>query len=109
MVSVDPAAIRFLKDTRPEPLEAEESHPPDESTSKPTTKKAKPHTGLTPFNLPPFSAPFIFIPAYIEPSFSTCSAIYVRHPTARPGIPRFRHRMTQMVRLSDWHGNGTRK
>ncbi|KAF8869933.1 hypothetical protein BD779DRAFT_1582962 [Infundibulicybe gibba] len=40
---------------------------------------------LTPFYLPTYASPWIFIPAYIEPSFSTCSAIYVRHPTARPG------------------------
>jgi hypothetical protein len=40
---------------------------------------------LTPFYLPPYASPWLFIPAYIEPSFSTCSAIYVRHPTARPG------------------------
>ena len=40
---------------------------------------------LTPFILPQYAAPFIFIPAYIEPSFKTCSAVYVRHPTARPG------------------------
>ncbi|KAF8154711.1 hypothetical protein B0H34DRAFT_790085 [Crassisporium funariophilum] len=40
---------------------------------------------LTPFFLPTYAAPWLFIPAYIEPSFSTCSAVYVRHPTARPG------------------------
>lgn len=38
-----------------------------------------------PFKLQPYAAPFIFIPPYIEISFSTCSAIYLRHPTARPG------------------------
>lgn len=36
-------------------------------------------------DLPDYAAPFIFIPAYLEVSFVTCSAIYVRHPTARPG------------------------
>jgi hypothetical protein len=40
---------------------------------------------LTPFKLPYYTSLHLFIPAYIEPSFSTCSAIYVRHPTARPG------------------------
>jgi len=48
-----------------------------------TTVKDK--TNLTPFHLPPYASPFIFIPAYIEPSFATCSAVYLRHPTARPG------------------------
>ncbi|KAG6866154.1 hypothetical protein C0991_008108 [Blastosporella zonata] len=40
---------------------------------------------FTPFYLPHFASPWLFIPAYIEPNFATCSAIYVRHPTARPG------------------------
>jgi hypothetical protein len=35
--------------------------------------------------LPYYASLHLFIPAYIEPSFSTYSAIYVRHPTARPG------------------------
>ncbi|PCH42006.1 alpha-L RNA-binding motif-containing protein [Wolfiporia cocos MD-104 SS10] len=48
-------------------------------------KRADPKKNLTPFSLPPYASPSIFIPAYIEPSFATCSAIYVRHPTARPG------------------------
>ncbi|GAA5893673.1 mitochondrial 37S ribosomal protein uS4m NAM9 [Sporobolomyces salmoneus] len=38
------------------------------------------------FKLPDFAAPFLFIPPYIEPSFSTCSAVYLRHPTASPGV-----------------------
>ena len=42
-------------------------------------------SNLTPFNLPPYASPFIFIPAYLEPSFATCSVVYLRHPTARPG------------------------
>jgi hypothetical protein len=40
---------------------------------------------ITPFYLPLYASPWLFIPAYIEPCFTTCSAIYVRHPTARPG------------------------
>ncbi|CCO30007.1 Putative 40S ribosomal protein S4-like [Rhizoctonia solani AG-1 IB] len=39
----------------------------------------------TSFSLPAFASPHLFIPAYIEPAFNTCSAVYVRHPTARPG------------------------
>ncbi|KAG8742973.1 mitochondrial 37S ribosomal protein nam9 [Ceratobasidium sp. 414] len=42
------------------------------------------HRG-TSFSLPPYASPQLFIPAYIEPAFNTCSAVYVRHPTARPG------------------------
>jgi len=47
--------------------------------------KGKKKTGVTPFYLPAYASPWLFIPAYIEVSFQTCSAIYVRHPTARPG------------------------
>lgn len=39
----------------------------------------------TPFHLPYYASPWLFIPAYIEVSFKTCSAVYVRHPSARPG------------------------
>lgn len=56
---------------------------PTKSSNKPKEKKQVP--GL-PFELPDYSAPFLFIPAYLEVSFPTCSAIYVRHPTARPGV-----------------------
>ncbi|GLB41049.1 putative nam9 protein [Lyophyllum shimeji] len=64
----------------------------DEPTDDAETKAAaetpvekKPDVGITPFYLPHFASPWLFIPAYIEPCFTTCSAIYVRHPTARPG------------------------
>jgi hypothetical protein len=39
----------------------------------------------THFTLPDYASPHLFVPAYILPSFLTCSAVYVRHPTARPG------------------------
>ncbi|KAG8828232.1 mitochondrial 37S ribosomal protein nam9 [Serendipita sp. 401] len=34
-------------------------------------------------HLPDYAAAFLFVPAYLEVSFVTCSAVYVRHPTAR--------------------------
>ncbi|KAH7890416.1 hypothetical protein F5I97DRAFT_1799552 [Phlebopus sp. FC_14] len=87
MVSVDPAVIPFLRDPPAskgatkdpsESSDAEAAEPPDASVT--------PHKeGLTPFNLPPYASPWIFLPAYAEVSFQTCSAVYVRHPTARPG------------------------
>jgi hypothetical protein len=58
------------------------------TTKAPASKengKRKKKANVTPFYLPPYASPWLFIPAYIEVSFSTCSAIYVRHPTARPG------------------------
>ncbi|KAF6752827.1 nam9 protein [Ephemerocybe angulata] len=64
--------------------ETEASEEPSKATSETAvTEVAKPK--FTPFFLPHYASPWLFIPAYIEPSFSTCSAIYVRHPTARPG------------------------
>ena len=70
------------KQTPESPLE-----PPTTSeskmASKPKDKSNK--VPLTPFYLPPYASPWLFIPAYIEPSFATCSAVYVRHPSARPG------------------------
>lgn len=67
-----------------------EENPTPASSSKPKpkvtpSKRERRAANLTPFHLPPFASPFIFIPAYLEVSFSTCSVVYVRHPTARPG------------------------
>ncbi|WVR05431.1 hypothetical protein IAU60_002446 [Kwoniella sp. DSM 27419] len=42
-------------------------------------------TATSHFTLPAYASPHIFVPAYILPSYLTCSAVYVRHPTARPG------------------------
>lgn len=87
-MSVDPKVIRFLQATPPPPEKETESKEGEvaaetaaETKSSPPSSLANPN--LTPFNLPPFAAPFIFIPAYIEVSFPTCSAILVRRPTAR--------------------------
>lgn len=37
------------------------------------------------FKLPDYAQALLFVPAYILPSYLTCSGVYVRHPTARPG------------------------
>ena len=137
MVSVDPSAIRFLQhnpqledkqaaqsgdvvtaqasNQEAAHVEGEEATQPEdkESAPKPRTKEGvegQPWTkdpSLTPFVLPDYAAPFIFIPAYIEPSFATCSAIYVRHPTARPGyseIPTPYEADGEVVRLAwEWY------
>ena len=47
-----------------------------------TEKATEP--GVFPFHLPAFATPFLFIPPYLEVSFTTCSAIYMRHPTITP-------------------------
>ncbi|CAE6418433.1 unnamed protein product [Rhizoctonia solani] len=51
----------------------------------PETKATVLNQRGTSFSLPAYASPHLFIPAYIEPAFNTCSAVYVRHPTARPG------------------------
>ncbi|KAL0958828.1 hypothetical protein HGRIS_014145 [Hohenbuehelia grisea] len=103
MVSVNPSAIRFFKPPNGEsddvianlgrqsskylykPKTSEEALNPSDVPEAPTPQDSSGKEQLTPFHLPPYAAPWLFIPAYIEPSFKTCSAIYVRHPTARPG------------------------
>jgi len=69
--------------------------------------KPEPESGLTPFNLPDYASPFIFVPAYLEVSFPTCSTVYLRHPTARPGyseIPTPFDADGEVVRLAwEWY------
>jgi len=72
MVSVNPDAVRFLK-------------PPTKECSDDVNAQHPNKSELTPFHLPYYAAPWLFVPAYIEPNYATCSAVYVRHPTARPG------------------------
>jgi hypothetical protein len=57
----------------------------DEEIATKVVETNAPKPPFTPFYLPQYASPWLFIPAYIEPNFLTCSAIYVRHPTARPG------------------------
>lgn len=88
IVSVDPKFIRFLQAPPSPPANEDKSEEGEaaeqsEVQTKPSTPSSLASPNLTPFNLPPFAAPFIFIPAYIEVSFLTCSAILVRRPTAR--------------------------
>ncbi|KAM6494878.1 hypothetical protein JOM56_009501 [Amanita muscaria] len=80
MVSVNPDAIRFFKSRLPGHEDVNEYE-----DKKQKAEETGEELQLTPFYLPPYASPWLFIPAYIEPSFKTCSAIYVRHPTARPG------------------------
>jgi hypothetical protein len=126
MVSVNPEAIRFLRgkpsypseltpgtnpslgDEKSEETTAESSDGAEASSEQKETKSYKRREQpLTPFHLPPYASPHIFIPAYIEPSFSTCSAVYVRHPTARPGyseIPTPFDADGEVVRLAwEWY------
>ncbi|KAK7061754.1 S4 RNA-binding domain-containing protein [Favolaschia claudopus] len=72
MFSVKPSAIQFLQPPKN----------PDECDDI-SGREGAPED-LTPFHLPFYASPWLFIPAYLEVSFPTCSAVYVRHPTARP-------------------------
>lgn len=102
MISVDPAEIRLLQEPKP-PKESES----DEGENDAPPKAQVTLDGLTPFHLPPYASPFIFLPAYAEVSFQTCSAVYVRHPTARPGyseIPTPYDADGEIVRLAwEWY------
>ncbi|KAI0084949.1 alpha-L RNA-binding motif-containing protein [Irpex rosettiformis] len=102
LVSVDPAEIRFLQHPQESSSKKASEDGETENTSgdeeqaaperiansiraKPYALVYKSKSDLTPFNLPDYASPFLFVPAYLEPSFKTCSVVYVRHPTARPG------------------------
>ncbi|TIA90144.1 hypothetical protein E3P99_01697 [Wallemia hederae] len=69
----------------------ETAETPESNSSSPSSSSSSQHDPSDtpnhprPFNLPLYASPHIFIPPYIEPSFQTCSFIYLRHPTARPG------------------------
>ena len=78
----DEVADTAKTDSAESPLEP---HTISESKTIPKPKAKSNKAPLTPFYLPPYASPWLFIPAYIEPSFATCSVVYVRHPTARPG------------------------
>jgi len=41
---------------------------------------------LTPWAPRPYMSAFAFIPRYLEVSHNICSAVYLRHPVARPGL-----------------------
>lgn len=72
---------------------------------KPKVKKqAALPEGVRPFHLPPFAAPFLFVPPFLEVSFSTCSAIYLRHPT----LTRHRRRLRAPKSSEDSNTNQPR-
>jgi len=108
MVTVDPKAIRLLQPPTNGENASQSSFadkpPPLTQVLSELDSNGEP---LTPFNLPDYASPFIFIPAYIEVSFQTCSAVYVRHPTARPGyseIPTPYDADGEIVRLAwEWY------
>jgi len=125
MVSVNPKIIPFLQpkttsaEISSEELAAEElKNEPSDSIEEPVLEESSQaqdtssvkdecRTRVTPFNLPAYASPFIFVPAYLEVSFATCSVVYVRHPTARPGyseIPTPYDADGEVVRLAwEWY------
>lgn len=110
MVTVDPKAISFLQPKATEADPDEVDHP-DTNTSKDLSSIAKDEDGSvggqTPYHPPDYATPFMFIPAYLEVSFPTCSTVYLRHPTARPGyseIPTPYAADGEIVRLAwEWY------
>ncbi|WFD20733.1 hypothetical protein MCAP1_002985 [Malassezia caprae] len=80
--------------------------PASENKTKPANSELAP--GVLPFHLPPFAAPFLFIPPYLDVSFRTCSAIYLHHPTLSQHVVRSRdndssggRRYSQLLYRSD--------
>lgn len=108
-MTVDPKAISFLQ---PKTKEADPDEEDDRDTipSKDVSLSIAEDGSATdqkPFHLPDYAAPFVFIPAYLEVSFPTCSAVYLRHPTARPGyseVPTPYDADGEVVRLAwEWY------
>jgi hypothetical protein len=109
LVSVDPKVIRFLRPSsevpssvdpfaslRPAPSrtsieKAAKAAGGDETAAKPeeaataAAAATASTSGLTPFHLPAYASPWLFVPAYAEVSFAACAAVFVRAPTARAG------------------------
>ncbi|GAA5865701.1 hypothetical protein JCM1840_003224 [Sporobolomyces johnsonii] len=106
LISVDPSAVTTLQPPKaheaaakvakagpPSPDASSETPNSDASASADASSdstasstSAASGSKVLPFHLPDYASPFLFIPPYIEPSFTTCSAVYLRHPTAGPGI-----------------------
>ncbi|KAF8342663.1 alpha-L RNA-binding motif-containing protein [Cantharellus anzutake] len=99
MVTVDPKAMTILRrkpTSTPDPEPSEKSDEKslvsdglENSQDSPKKNSEKPFASsqslADSFKFPDYSAPFLFLPAYIESNPLTCSAVYLRHPTARPG------------------------
>ncbi|GAA5828878.1 hypothetical protein JCM11251_005905 [Rhodosporidiobolus azoricus] len=104
LISVDPSAVVTLQKPSTRKAVPPPSSSAAESSSETSTEASETDAATTPvppassttpastgprplrFKLPDYAAPFLFIPSYLEPSFTTCSAVYLRHPTARPGV-----------------------
>lgn len=85
--------------------EAEAASPSKRQPHKAKEKvKAPLPEGVRPFHLPPFAAPFLFVPPYLEVSFATCSAIYLRHPT----VTSYRKAVQQRDNSDRSSGSGPR-
>lgn len=69
--SLTPAQMRVLRDA----LAQARENPIDSS---------KPYA--TPWRPREYMSPFAFVPNYLEVHQSICSAVYLRHPVARPGL-----------------------
>lgn len=111
-MTVDPKAIRFLQpkmmDVDPnEGADAGTRSGPGDAPSAISKNANGSGGGHTPFHLPDYATPFIFVPAYLEVSFPACSTVYLRHPTARPGyseIPTPYDADGEVVRLAwEWY------
>ncbi|KAK4054521.1 hypothetical protein OIV83_001015 [Microbotryomycetes sp. JL201] len=105
LISVDPEAVSTLKPNKTaitaEPSEKDTEQSQDASSSSETdaSAAAEPPSSTAPqsssaargkkplrFELPEYASPFLFVPAYLEVSWTTCSAVYLRDPSPGPGM-----------------------
>lgn len=86
--SIRPECVPFLKGrpVKAPSVDAQSEATETESTDtvEETKKEAEAAAPMT-FHIPDYAAPHLYVPAYIEPDYASCSAAYVRHPFARPG------------------------
>ena len=95
--SAEGAPAAASEDVKPATNTAE--HSEERSKSQHSAQNDLP-AGVLPFHLPPFAAPFLFVPPYLDVSFRTCSAIYLRHPTLSTSIIRSRNNNRDSKRSS---------
>ena len=92
LVKISNAAIVTAGDTDPENFPAWAKHKPEnESALRALIREARQHPidaskpYATPWRPRDYMSPFAFIPRYLEVNQNVCSAVYLRHPVARPG------------------------
>lgn len=121
----DAAGAEAVPDGESPNLDKAQSNPEDVLEAGPSTASAEPLVSTepratgdqapSPFRLPPFASPFLFVPPNLEVSFRLTSFVYLRAPTCGPGyseIPTPWDAEGEVSKLTwEWytkHGQGKR-